>query len=125
MNDLIQQILPGVLSFVGVVFLIALGSISMKLTKKYSVEIEEGKKLIESLDREALHKAMETAAALVKGKGLIGDAAIDSMLEYVAKSTPDAIKGLSPSPKVLQDIAQAKLTQAKDLTESIAGQIKR
>lgn len=125
MNDLIQQVLPALLSLVGIVALAAIGAISMKLNKKFAVEIEQGKKVIESFDREALHKAMETAALLVKDKGLIGQKAIDFMLDYVFKSTPDAVEGLAPGAKVLTDIAQAKLTQAKDLTESIAGQIKR
>lgn len=112
MNDLIQQLLPALLSLVGIIAMAAIGSISMKLNKKFAVEIEQGKKVIESFDREALHKAMETAAALVKGKDLIGQKAIDFMLDYVFKSTPDAVKGLAPSAKVLADIAQAKLAAA-------------
>ena len=93
---------------VGTVFL---GWLTTKLNDKFGKEIEEAKKVIESFDRDALHKAMETAATLAKGKGLIGEMAVEFILDYVFKSTPDAVKGLEAGGEVLADLAKAKLEE--------------
>lgn len=115
MNDLIQQLLPAVLSLVGFAALAAIGAISMKLNKKFAVEIEQGKKVIESFDRDALHKAMATAATVALSRGLIGEDAMRFILRYVGVSVPDALLSLSPDTQVLRDIAMAKLAEASKI----------
>lgn len=114
MNELITGLLPAVTSFGVVVGTLILGFLSTKLSAKYKVQIEEGKKVIEKIDRDALHKALETAASLVKGKGLLGEMAVDFMIDYVFKSTPDAIRNLKPSSAVLQELAKSKLEKVQE-----------
>lgn len=111
MNEILQGLMPAISVFAITVGTVFLGWLTTKLNAKFSKEIEEAKKVIESFDREALHKAMETAATLAKGKGLIGEMAVQFVLDYVFKSTPDAVKGLKAGGGVLADIAKAKLEE--------------
>lgn len=114
MNELITGLLPAITSFAVVAGTLILGFLSTKLSAKYKIQIEEGKKVIEKIDRDALHKALETAASLVKGKGLLGEMAIEFMLDYVFKSTPEAIQNLQPTAAVLQELAKSKLEKVQD-----------
>lgn len=109
LEKLMLELAPAALLLASTAGLAFLGWLTTRLNSKYAVEIEQGRKIIEGLDREALHKAFETAAALAIDKGLIGKQAVDFMLQYVFKSTPDAVKGLSATKSVLTNIAEAKL----------------
>lgn len=109
LGKLMVELAPAAMLFLSTAGLAFLGWLTARLNSKYAVEIEQGRKIIEGLDREALHKAFETAAALAIDKGLIGKQAVDFMLQYVFKSTPDAVKGLSATNALLTNIAEAKL----------------
>ena len=111
MNEILQGLMPALSVFAVTVGTVFLGWLTTKLNDKFDKEIEEAKKVIESFDRDALHKAMETAATLAKGKGLIGEMAVEFILDYVFKSTPDAVKGLEAGGEVLADLAKAKLEE--------------
>lgn len=111
MNEILQGLMPALSVFAVTVGTVFLGWLTTKLNEKFGKEIEEAKKVIESFDRDALHKAMETAATLAKGKGLIGEMAVEFILDYVFKSTPDAVKGLEAGGEVLADLAKAKLEE--------------
>lgn len=111
MNEILQGLMPALSVFAVTVGTVFLGWLTTKLNDKFGKEIEEAKKVIESFDRDALHKAMETAATLAKGKGLIGEMAVEFILDYVFKSTPDAVKGLEAGGEVLADLAKAKLEE--------------
>lgn len=111
MNEILQGLMPALSVFAVTVGTVFLGWLTTKLNEKFGKEIEEAKKVMESLDRDALHSAFRTAAAVVVGKGLVGQEAIDFMLKYVFKSTPEALENLSPSTQVLVEIATSKLEE--------------
>lgn len=111
LNDILNGIAPALTVALTTIGLALLGFITARLNSKFKVEIEQGKKIIEGLDREALHKAFATAATVAVDRGLIGPEAVDFMLRYVTKSTPDAVRDLNPSTQVLTQIAESKLAE--------------
>lgn len=111
MKELMIEVMPAFIGMLGLALMAFLGFISLQIKARFSVQIEEAKKVMESLDRDALHSAFRTAAAVVVGKGLVGQEAIDFMLKYVFKSTPEALKNLGPSTQVLVEIATSKLEE--------------
>lgn len=111
LNEILTNMTPAITLAITTIGLAALGFVTARLNEKFKVEIEQGKKIIEGLDREVLHKALSTAAEVAVDRGLIGAAAIDFMLKYVVKSSPDAVKALNPSTQVLSQIAESKLAE--------------
>lgn len=79
---------------------------------------------IEARHREALHRALDTAAGLVLDTAqmhpaiAIPDAAITRGLGYVQASVPRALRKLGPSPEMLSDMMRAKL---QDRLDAITG----
>lgn len=130
MKDFFDMALPiiiSILSGTGTIFLVIL---IVQLGKKFGLdreqvlhEIERAKKGIEAGDREALHWALETAARLAVSRGLIGQSAIDFVLRYVGRSTPEAINNLRPSPTTMKDLVESKLIEAAK--GGVEGAIKR
>lgn len=114
MQAIINQLMPEIMAFAGLLISSFLAWLGLMLRKKLGLEAEEVKKVLESFDRQALHKAFETAAALAKSKGLVGGNAIDFMLTYVFKSTPDAITGLKATSGTLRDLAEAKIQEVAE-----------
>ena len=75
---------------------------------------------IEAKHRAALHSAIDTGVGLLidtmqKHPTIAApDVAIGTVLDYVERSVPDAIRRLGPSRAQLKDMARAKLTQQVD-----------
>lgn len=89
---------------------------------------------IEAKHRAALHSAIDTGVGLLidtmqKHPTIAApDMAIGTVLDYVERSVPDAIRRLGPSRAQLEDMARAKLQQQVDavlgrdrLAEALAG----
>lgn len=73
---------------------------------------------MESRRREALQSALENAARLVierigdsaAGKGIpVGNAILETGVEYVLQSVPDAVKGFGLTPERIGDLIRPKL----------------
>ena len=114
MIDSLQSVLqPVIVDLLMFVILALAGWVMSKLPEKWRVEIE-------AKHREALHKALDTGIGLLidtaqKHPAVAGpDMALDTVLDYVERSVPDAIKRLGPSRKQLEDMARAKLQQRVD-----------
>lgn len=75
---------------------------------------------IEAKHRAALHSAIDTGVGLLidtmqKHPTIAApDMAIGTVLDYVERSVPDAIRRLGPSRAQLEDMARAKLQQKVD-----------
>lgn len=75
---------------------------------------------IEAKHRAALHSAIDTGVGLLidtmqKHPTIAApDMAIGTVLDYVERSVPDAIRRLGPSRAQLEDMARAKLQQQVD-----------
>lgn len=75
---------------------------------------------IEAKHRAALHSAIDTGVGLLidtmqKHPTIAApDMAIGTVLDYVERSVPDAIRRLGPSRAQLEDMARAKLQQRVD-----------
>ena len=75
---------------------------------------------IEAKHRAALHSAIDTGVGLLidtmqKHPTIAApDLAIGTVLDYVERSVPDAIRRLGPSRAQLEDMARAKLQQQVD-----------
>lgn len=75
---------------------------------------------IEAKHRAALHSAIDTGVGLLidtmqKHPTIAApDMAIGTVLDYVERSVPDAIRRLGPSRSQLEDMARAKLQQQVD-----------
>lgn len=98
------------LKIAGIVASAALVIASAYIKKKTGIDIEAGKKVIESGNRDALGTALETATTLALGKGLIGKLALDFVLDYVERSSPEATR-MAKKAGVLLDKAEAALTK--------------
>ena len=76
---------------------------------------------IEARHRDALHSALNTGVGLLidtmqKHPTIAApDMAIGTVLDYVERSVPDAIRKLAPSRAQLEDMARAKLQQQVDV----------
>lgn len=75
---------------------------------------------IEAKHRAALHSALDTGVGLLidtmqkHPKIAAPDMAIGTVLDYVERSVPDAIRRLGPSRAQLEDMARAKLQHQVD-----------
>ena len=95
--------------------LAAIAWMMRRLPERMRIDIEEKHRL-------ALHSALETgvgyafdaleAALRTNPTVAAGDAAIGTVLDYVQRSVPDAIKRLGPSQAMLQAMARAKINEA-------------
>jgi len=100
--NLYTAILPTLLQVIASVLGLLLIWVTGTLKTRWGIEIE-------ARHREALHSAIMSGILSALTKGLSGTDAVTDALAYARKSVPDAINALSPSPDVLDDLAQAKL----------------
>lgn len=100
-----------IMSIVGMVATLFMAWLAPILHKKYNIDLEAAKKQLESIDREALHRALDTAAALAASFGLSGQEAVDFIKRHVLKSTPEAMVNLSPDTQTFTNLATAKLIE--------------
>ena len=116
MIDTIQATLqPVIVETLATLVLAAIAWLMRKLPEQMRMQIEEKHRL-------ALHSALETgvgyafdaleAALRTNPTVAAGDAAIGTVLDYVQRSVPDAIKRLGPSQSMLQAMARAKINEA-------------
>ena len=112
MIDIIQNIVQPLLTeYIGAVILAILTWALAKLPARLRLDIEQR-------HRDALHRALDTGIglafdALQKHPGVaVPDMAVTTILDYVRKSVPDAIKNLGPSQAHLEDMVRAKLARA-------------
>ena len=116
MLDTIQATLqPVIVETLATLVLAAIAWLMRKLPEQMRMQIE-------ARHRDALHSALETgvgyafdaleAALRTNPTVAAGDAAIGTVLDYVQRSVPDAIKRLGPSQAMLQAMARAKINEA-------------
>ena len=103
-EELIEALLPYVVA--GIVSVVSLlwGYAALYAKRKWGIQIE-------AIDREALHSAIATGVDLVTDKGMTRDQRIDAVKDYVAKSVPDALRKLAPSPDVLTGLILSKMAR--------------
>lgn len=88
----------------------ALTLASVWIKKKTGIDIEAGRKVIEGGNRDALGTALDTAVTLALGKGIVGKLALDFVLDYVQRSSPEATR-MAREAGVLLDKAEAALAK--------------
>ena len=118
MIDIIQNIVQPLLTEYAVLLVLGVvGWVMRRLPARMRLDIEKR-------HRDALHRAIDTGIglafdALQKHPGVaVPDMAVTTILDYVRKSVPDAIKNLGPSQAHLEEMARAKL--AKAINDAIA-----
>lgn len=114
MIDSIQNIIqPIVVELLLTLILAVLAWFLRLLPERFRVDIE-------AKHRAALHSALDTGVGLLidtmqKHPTIAApDMAIGTVLDYVERSVPDAIRRLGPSRAQLEDMARAKLQQQVD-----------
>ena len=105
MQSIITAASPHILELLGVLLTGIIGWAAAAARRKWGIEIE-------ARHREALQSALLNGARLALDRQLTGKAAIDLVLTFIRASVPDAIGNLNATPKVLTDLARAKLEQA-------------
>jgi len=112
--DIIQNIVqPIIVDLLLTLILAIIAWLMRKLPERWRLDIE-------ARHREALHKALDTGIGLVidtmqKHPTIAApDMAIGTVLDYVERSVPDALRRLAPSRAHLEDMARAKLQQQVD-----------
>ena len=112
--DIIQSIVqPIVVELLLMLILAVVAWFLRLLPERFRVDIE-------AKHRAALHSAIDTGVGLlidtVQKHPTIAapDMAIGTVLDYVERSVPDAIRRLGPSRAQLEDMARAKLQQQVD-----------
>lgn len=118
MLDIIENIVrPLLTEYIGLLIMGGAAWVLRKLPARLRLDIEQR-------HRDALHRAIDTGIglafdALQKHPGVaVPDMAVTTILDYVRKSVPDAIKNLGPSQAHLEEMARAKL--AKAINDAIA-----
>ncbi|GAB1361992.1 hypothetical protein MASR1M32_12280 [Rhodobacter sp.] len=104
LSTLYSAILPTLLQCIGAILGLLLIRATTYASTRWGIEIE-------ARHREALHSAIMSGIRAALSKGLTGQAAVDSALVYSAGSVPDALAALDPSASVLQQLAEAKLSE--------------
>lgn len=114
MIDIIQNIAqPIIVDLLLTLILAIIAWLMRKLPERWRLDIE-------ARHREALHKALDTGIGLAidtmqKHPTIAApDMAIGTVLDYVERSVPDALRRLAPSRTHLEDMARAKLQQQVD-----------
>lgn len=114
MIDIIQNIAqPIIVDLLLTLILAIIAWLMRKLPERWRLDIE-------ARHREALHKALDTGIGLAidtmqKHPTIAApDMAIGTVLDYVERSVPDALRRLAPSRAHLEDMARAKLQQQVD-----------
>lgn len=114
MIDIIQNIAqPIIVDLLLTLILAIIAWLMRKLPERWRLDIE-------ARHREALHKALDTGIGLAidtmqKHPTIAApDMAIGTVLDYVERSVPDALRRLAPSRAHLEDMARAKLKQQVD-----------
>ena len=114
MIDVIQNIVqPIIVDLLLTLILAIIAWLMRKLPERWRLDIE-------ARHREALHKALDTGIGLAidtmqKYPTIAApDMAIGTVLDYVERSVPDALRRLAPSRAHLEDMARAKLQQQVD-----------
>lgn len=105
-----EELLEVGVKVAGIVAATAITLAAAWLKKKTGVDIEAGRKVIEGGNRDALGTALDTAVTLALGKGIIGKMALDFVLDYVQKSSPEATE-MARKAGVLLDKAEAALNK--------------
>lgn len=114
MIDIIQNIAqPIIVDLLLTLILAIIAWLMRKLPERWRLDIE-------ARHREALHKALDTGIGLAidtmqKHPTIAApDMAIGTVLDYVERSVPDALRRLAPSRAHLEDMARSKLQQKVD-----------
>lgn len=114
MIDIIQSVAQPVLVDLLLTLILAIIAWLMrKLPERWRLDIE-------ARHREALHRALDTGIGLAidtmqKHPTIAApDMAIGTVLDYVERSVPDALRKLAPSRAHLENMARAKLQQRVD-----------
>ena len=95
-----------ILGILGPIVSALLGWIAVAYNRKTGKEIE-------AKHRDAFQSALLNGARLALNKQLTGQAAINLILRAVQDSVPDALDYFKPNRQVLENLAEAKLQQAK------------
>lgn len=95
------------------------------LKQKTGIDVQAGMKKIEAGNRDALGSALQTAVTLALGQGLVGKLALDFVLEYARRSSPEAA-AMAERAGVLVEKAEAALTapviqQTQELIQKAGG----
>lgn len=114
MIDIIQSIAqPIIVDLLLTLILAIIAWLMRKLPERWRLDIE-------ARHREALHKALDTGIGLAidtmqKHPTIAApDMAIGTVLDYVERSVPDALRRLAPTRAHLEDMARAKLQKQVD-----------
>lgn len=114
MNQILIELMPLLLKAVEVVAYAAITAAAGFAARKWNVDIGESR-------MKALHSALMTGARSALSRRLTGMTAVEFVEAYARESVPDAFAALRPSPKVIQNLARAKLAEAHDpLSEALA-----
>lgn len=112
--DSIQNIVqPVVVELLLTVVLALIAWLMRRLPERWRLDIE-------ARHRDALHRALDTGVGLMidtmqKHPAIAApDLAVSTVLSYVERSVPDAIKRLGPTRAQLEDMARAKLQERVD-----------
>lgn len=102
--DIIATVLPYLLAIIAAVLTPLISWAAVRVTRLSGIEIE-------AHHRAALHSALMTGIRWALGRGLTGQAAVSSAVDYATRSVPDALAALHPTPDVLHDLASSKLRE--------------
>lgn len=111
LNDMLTAAMPALLALFGTALTIILNRAAAAARQRWGIEVE-------ARHREALHSAIMSGVQAALLRGVQPQDAVKAAVVYASKSVPDAMRNLSPSPEVLQSIAEAKL---RDVLKDAAG----
>lgn len=116
MNALLQPLIDMALAEAVVLVAGVLASLAIAAWARVQVWARRNLGLeFEALNRAALDQAIDTGIKLVLNRKLTSDQKIDAIVNYVQRSTPDAIAALRAPIEVLRQKAQARLEDWVDL----------
>jgi hypothetical protein len=104
-NELSEALAPVLVEGVVSVVVLLWGFAAVYAKRKWGIQIE-------SVNRDALHKAIETGTNLVLDSDMSRQQKLETVLNHVQASVPDAIKALSPSQDVLITLIMSRLEVA-------------
>lgn len=102
---MMSTLAPYLMEVLGLIITALIGMVAARFQQWSGIQID-------ARHREALHKALMTAAQAAVGRHMSGAVAVDFVEEYVGQSVPDALRRLKPSAGVLVELARAKLAEA-------------
>lgn len=106
-TNILAALAPYLLELIAAALTPLIAWLALRAHRHFGIEIE-------ARDREALHSALMSGIRWALGRNLSGQAAVSAAVDYAARSVPDALGRLHPSPDVLHDLASAKLREVTE-----------